>query len=262
MSLDKFYTRPNVVDLCLNLVEKHYDWNQWDLILEPSAGSGNFYHKIPVEHKIGIDIEPDDEDIIKQDFFEYEPPEDKKKILVIGNPPFGRNSSIAFKFFNRSAEFASHIMFIIPKSFRRRYMISKLNKYFHLVYDIDMPNKSFIQHTDVFTCFQIWEKRDYKRIEIKLPLTHKDWDFISKEKAEDSDFAMRCRGSNVGLIVEKDDIKNIKCKPSWYYFKSNIELIKLITNLKKIEYKQFVRNVARIGSLNKTDLVKCYTEIS
>ena len=50
--------------------------------------------------KIRLDIEPKEKDIIKINFFDYKPEEDKK-YLVIGNPPFGKVSSLAVKFFNK-----------------------------------------------------------------------------------------------------------------------------------------------------------------
>ena len=57
--------------------------------------------------KIGLDIEPKEKYIIKINFFDYKPEEDKK-YLVIGNPPFGKVSSLAVKFFNKS--YQQHII--------------------------------------------------------------------------------------------------------------------------------------------------------
>ena len=42
--------------------------------IEPSAGNGSFFTIIPTINKIGIDISPEHKDIIKQDFFTYNPP--------------------------------------------------------------------------------------------------------------------------------------------------------------------------------------------
>ena len=41
-SIDKYYTKNNVVDLCLELVKKYIEINTNDLIIEPSAGNGSF----------------------------------------------------------------------------------------------------------------------------------------------------------------------------------------------------------------------------
>ena len=42
-----------------------------------------------------------------------------RKIHVIGNPPFGRQSSLAIKFIKKSCSFSDTISFILPKSFKK-----------------------------------------------------------------------------------------------------------------------------------------------
>ena len=76
--LDKFYTNPNIVDLCLESLNKIQDINNFDLIIEPSAGNGSFLLKLPSNKRIGLDISPDHADIIKHDFFTYFPNENFK----------------------------------------------------------------------------------------------------------------------------------------------------------------------------------------
>ena len=39
-TIDKYYTKDVVVDVCLNLVKQHIRINANDLIIEPSAGNG------------------------------------------------------------------------------------------------------------------------------------------------------------------------------------------------------------------------------
>ena len=112
---------------CITKVFELYDKSKLDLIIEPSAGNGSFYNQIEFNDKVGIDISPENENIKKMDFFDYKPPEDKKNILVIGNPPFGKISSIAIKFFNHSANWSNIIAFIIPKTFRRPSVQNRLN---------------------------------------------------------------------------------------------------------------------------------------
>jgi hypothetical protein len=41
-TIDKYYTKDIVVELCLNLVKKYIQINPDDLIIEPSAGNGSF----------------------------------------------------------------------------------------------------------------------------------------------------------------------------------------------------------------------------
>ena len=66
-------------------------------------------------------MEPENSEIMKQDYlnFDYNTMIKKKfnKIHVIGNPPFGRQSSLAIKFIKKSLEYCDSISFILPKSF-------------------------------------------------------------------------------------------------------------------------------------------------
>ena len=41
-TIDKYYTKDSVAELCLNLVRKYIQINPDDLIIEPSAGNGSF----------------------------------------------------------------------------------------------------------------------------------------------------------------------------------------------------------------------------
>ncbi len=178
--LDKFYTLPACAKKCADKVFELYDISTWDLILEPSAGNGSFLHQIPSDNKIGIDISPDHPAIVKQDFFDYSPPTDTSTILVIGNPPFGRVSSLAIRFFNHAAKWANVIAFIIPRTFRRISVQNKLDAQFHLVYDEEIANSPccFSPPMSVKCCFQIWEKKAVKRPIIQLPTKHNDWEFL------------------------------------------------------------------------------------
>lgn len=104
--LDKFYTLPYYAKKCIEQVFKLYDKNNFDLIIEPSVGNGSFFYQIDFKYKLGIDILPEcdnNDNVLKMDFLDYKPDNNKKNILVIGNPPFGKISSMAIHFFNHSA---------------------------------------------------------------------------------------------------------------------------------------------------------------
>lgn len=94
--------------------------------------------------------------IIEMNFFEFEPKEDKK-YLVIGNPPFGRSSSTAIKFFNKAAVFSDCIAFILPRTFKRVSVQNRLDLNFSLIYTEDLPLKpcSFTPKMNAKCCFQI-----------------------------------------------------------------------------------------------------------
>lgn len=266
--LDKFYTLPECAKKCIDKTCELYDIARWDLIIEPSAGNGSFFNQIQSDKKIGMDILPDNENIIKQDFFDYYPLPNKEAILVIGNPPFGRVSSLAIKFFNHSAKWATVIAFIIPRTFRKISVQNRLDDRFHLVYDEEIPNKPccFTPEMSVKCCFQIWEKKENKRVLVELPKTHNDWEFLKLGKRDstgqptpplNADFALRAYGGKIGEI-KTEGLNELRPK-SWHWFKSNIDKKLLIDRLMQLDYSNSV-NTARQNSMGRAELVALYTE--
>lgn len=268
--LDKFYTLPECSKKCIDKVCELYDIAGWDLIIEPSAGNGSFLNQIPSNNKIGIDILPDHQDIIKQDFFDYNPPaiNINKNILVIGNPPFGKVSSLAIKFFNHSAKWANVIAFIIPRTFRKISIQNRLDNKFHLVYDEEIPNNPccFSPIMSVKCCFQIWEKKELERSFIDLPKKHDDWEFLKLGKNDDNgqptppldaDFALRAYGGNIGEI-KTEGLNELRPK-SWHWFKANIDKNTLINRLLLLDYSNSL-NTARQNSMGRAELVNIYLE--
>jgi hypothetical protein len=266
--LDKFYTLPECSKKYIDKVSALYDITGWDLIVEPSAGNGSFLNQIPSDKKIGIDISPQHPDIIEQDFFDYHPPPEHKNILVIGNPPFGKISSLAIKFFNHSAKWATVIAFIIPRTFRKISIQNRLHRRFHLVYDEEIPNTPccFYPIMSVKCCFQIWEKKDIdlEREFIDLPKTHGDWEFLKLGKTdasgqptppENADFALRAYGGTIGEI-KTEGLMELRPK-SWHWCKSNIDKNTLIHRLTRLDYSNSV-NTARQNSMGRAELVNLY----
>jgi hypothetical protein len=61
----------NVVEGIVKLPFELYDKTKFDLIVEPSAGNGSFFNQLEFENKVGIDISPENENIVKMDYFDY-----------------------------------------------------------------------------------------------------------------------------------------------------------------------------------------------
>ena len=176
---DKFYTKTNISKLCIDML----NLLEFDLIVEPSAGSGSFSKQI--ENCVAYDLVPEDESIIQQDFFELDIEQFKeKKVLTIGNPPFGVQNNLAIRFFNKAAEYSDTIAFILPKSFMKESVQNKLDLSFHLETFIELPYKSFSLNGEEYgvNCvFQIWKKKNTKRI-IKKKLINYILHFLSITK--------------------------------------------------------------------------------
>ena len=261
--LDKFYTKRDVAGTCISRVK---NWDKWELVVEPSAGNGSFLSQIPSDNKIGIDIEPESDTIKKMNFFDYSPPK-SKNILVIGNPPFGVGCSTAVKFFNHAAQWSDCIAFIIPRTFKRISVQNRLNEYFHVVHDEDVPTHpcAFEPPMSVKCCFQIWERKDNKRDIIKMPCTHDDWDFLTYGPKDTkgqptppngADFALLAYGGACGRVT-RESLGDLRPK-SWHWIKSKIDVHTLIKRFESLDYS-ISKDTARQNSLGKSELVHLYS---
>lgn len=262
--LDKFYTVDSVAQNCINHVGSKYEWSSWTLVVEPSAGSGSFLLKIPDGvPKVGLDIAPEHEMVVKQDFLTWVPP--GGKILVIGNPPFGKICSLAIKFFNHAASFASVIAFIVPRTFRRISVQNKLNMKFSLVADMDIAEEpcAFSPPMAAKCCFQIWASGGVRVPEVLLT-THADWTFLPFGPVDEAgqptvptgaDFAIRAYGGRCGQVTTA--VAGLRPK-SWHWIKASGSAETLIERFKKLDYS-VSKNTARQNSIGRGDLVKLYS---
>ncbi len=262
-TIDKYYTKDSVVDLCLNLIKQYIQINTDDLIIEPSAGNGSFIigiKSITNNFKF-YDLDPDNDEIIKQDYLLYDYgiiKETFNKIHIIGNPPFGRQSSLAIKFIKKSCEFGDSVSFILPKSFKKDSLKKSVPLNFHLIFEIDLPDKSFlvdgIEH-NVPCIFQIWEKKTTNRaVNEKLEPNN----FIFVEKTENPDISFRRVGVNAGTIDKPNDEKSIQ---SHYFIKftNGKSTSENINNLSTITYD--FNNTVGPKSISKQELIKEFNKV-
>ena len=256
-TIDKYYTKDTIVDVCINFIKKYMEININDLVIEPSAGNGSFIKGIKslTNNYIFFDIEPDNEEIIKQDYLLYDYDSiknDFNKIHIIGNPPFGRQSSLANRFIKKSCEFCDSISFILPKSYKKDSLKKNFPLTFHLIFEIDIPEKSFLVdglEYNVPCIFQIWEKNINNRIvnEKKEPLN-----FVFVKKTENPNISFRRVGVNAGLIDIKIDEKNIQ---SHYFIKftNGKSINDNINKLSIINYE--FNNTVGPRSISKQELI-------
>ena len=255
---DKFYTAPFIVKECINFVNKFIDIKENDICIEPSAGNGSFINHIKTLFKnyIFYDLKPENDEIIKQDYllFNYcSIKETFSKIHIIGNPPFGRQSSLAIQFIKKSCKFCDSISFILPKSFKKDSLKKTFPLNFHLIFEIDLPEKSFLVNGaeyNVPCIFQIWEKKETNRsINKKLEPVN----FIFVKKTENPDISFRRVGANAGTIDKKIDEQSIQ---SHYFIKftNGKSITDNINNLSTITYD--FNNTVGPKSISKQELIK------
>jgi predicted RNA methylase len=264
-TIDKYYTKNTIVDLCINLVQEHLQINMDDLIIEPSAGNGAFISGIKslANNFKFYDLEPNNDEIIKQDFLQYHYHAIKnnfRKIHIIGNPPFGRQSSMAIKFIKKSCEFSDSVSFILPKSFKKESLRKTFPLHFHLVFEIDIPDNSFlvngVEH-NVPCIFQIWEKKDGKRVKMEKiePIN-----FRFVDKTADPDISFRRVGVNAGIICSDNAIDE-KSIQSHYFIKfSNGKSV--CDNMEALKEVQFVHdNTVGPRSISKQEVIKEFNRL-
>lgn len=261
-TIDKYYTNNNAVDYCFDLIKKNIDIEyDNDLIIEPSAGDGAFISQIKTASKnhLFIDLEPENSEITKQDYLDLDISfkSNYRKIHVIGNPPFGRQSSMAINFIKKSAEFCDSISFILPKSFKKESLKAHFPSVFHLIIETELPEKSFLvegKEYDVPCVFQIWEKRTEERIK-KVKLQPINFKFVDKSEPHDISFR------RVGVYAGKIDINTVdKSIQSHYFIKFTRKINKeMFNNLINIEFD--TNNTVGPKSISKQELIEKFNPI-
>jgi hypothetical protein len=200
---DQYYTRASVakecVDQILSLIPESSSW-QW---VEPSAGNGSFLKALPESIlRFGMDLEPKMDGIVRGDFFTWEPLSQMKRIFF-GNPPFGKQGSLAKSFIQHAAKKASVIAFILPRSFMKPSMSRAFPSKFHCIFQKELQKDSFEvngQAYDVPCVFQIWQKKEIDRA-VSQPVKESGFQYI--KGTENYNLAFRRVGGKAGTCYLK-----------------------------------------------------------
>ena len=263
---DKYYTSKEAVDQCILLIKQHLSIDREnDICIEPSAGGGSFIERLQelCENTRFYDIEPHHSDIIKLDYLEFDSDsvlytQKFDRIHVIGNPPFGRQSSLAIRFIKKSVEYCDSISFILPKSFKKPSLQRHIPIRFHLEAEHDLPENSFMidnKRHHVPCVFQIWIKKDFDRVIEKKLIPHM-YQFVKKEQEHDISF--RRVGVNAGCIDRNTHDKSYQ---SHYFIKFSCMLDdKLYKKLSLINYDGKNDTVGP-RSISKQELIKEFNRV-
>jgi len=280
--LDKFYTHPDIAKKFVDEIDRMFPLNQYDMVVEPSAGSGNILQYLP-DGSVGLDLEPEGDGIIKQDFFEYDPGYhpllNNIRIATIGNPPFGSGymNPLAKGFFNHAAKFSDLVAFIIPAKWQTSWKVQfQLDKSFGLYFTEMLPKNSFVfngEPYDVPCCMQIWSKTN--------PNKYQDLRITERPPTKHDDFEMFLTCDNVPrLPAVREQIRNQEywefglkywgqirvCDYSeiapetttHYLFKSNKPYVREI--FEKIDWATYVSNMGAPNVGGKSLVVKAYMD--
>ena len=243
---DQFFTRPQAAQQFADWVKDHR--LPISRMIEPAAGNQDLAKFFP-----GIemyDLDPKSPDITQQDFFtaDHRP---EQGFLVVMNPPFGRGSDLAIRFFNKAAGFAEYIAMIVPRTFRRDSVQNRLHQNFHLVDEYVLPRNSFYLPSegpdrgyDVPAVAQIWQRKAEPRPKPVAPVTPVNYQFV--RNPADADFAFRAKGRRAGQIVTQNFAD---ANPNSFFFVKGD-----VAPWQKVDWSQLGNDVMGSRYISKVDI--------
>lgn len=236
--------------MCLSIV----DLELYDCIIEPSAGSGAFSDKIP--DVLAFDLEPENPSVVQADWLLLDKTQFEKfeKILVIGNPPFGNQGSLAYRFIVESMKFADTVAFILPKGFKKESMKDRIPLNFSLDAELDLDPASFTLEGVSYSVpcvFQVWTKSETLRMKKAKVTTTELFEFVDEAKA---DFRVQRVGGNAGKAFMTFGVS----AASNYFLKntSNIGTAELVKVINETVFPT-VDHTTGPRSLSKGELIEC-----
>lgn len=266
--LDQFYTHPDVAKHCADiffsyLKANHITPSWW---LEPSVGTGAFWNQFPENsRRMAIDLSPwpgAPAETISQDFLTWKP--DPSLFLqqgaVMGNPPFGKNASLAVQFFNHAASLPiDHMAWVLPRTFSKHLFQNRLSRMFDLVQESILEPQSFIFENEAYavpTVFQIWKRRKNGLRPLHKDLkTHPHFHFLNKQKAlsRPHAFSFQRVGVKAGLLS-----KNFKEKAEASHYFIEPTHHKTFDILQNIDWNIVKHCTAGNPSIGKGELIRLY----
>ena len=114
---------------------------------------------------------------------------------------------LAKQFMHKCAEYSDYIAFILPASFAKVTQIRQLPEYFHLIHQEDLLDETFRFERDgkkVSTVFQIWERRDQKRVDPPKTTSCKDFSFTNIGEVTFGQVAEKIIQKGVNRELKKD----------------------------------------------------------
>jgi len=259
-TLDQFYTRPQLAEKYVATVIER--WCDPDvLFVEPSAGAGAFLEPLlNAGRKVrAVDIDPQSPDIRCADFLASEDifAGEHSAIVVIGNPPFGKNACMAVRFFNHAAAHADEIAFIVPRTFRKNSLQKRLHSNFHLSNDDNVERHAFLlsgNPHDVPCAWQVWTRHSIKRPILSPPSVDH---LISYTTPRFADFAMRRVGFYAGRVVTTN-IMSLS-QTTHYFIREMADGV--IGALHRVNWSELAAQTAGVRSLSKAEIAFKLKEI-
>ena len=225
-------------------------------ILEPAGGTGAFI-KAAASHGasefVSFDIDPKYAGVRRGDFLAA-----KLRLaadtIAISNPPFGRNNSLSIPFFNKAAEQAEYIAFIVPRSWRKWSVLNRLDRRFELVADhdiqidyVDDAGQHINKQLRLRTCFQIWRRLPPGQLRPLYRVV--DNGLIAKASPADADIALRVFGFGCGRVLE-----DFERRPNSTLMFLKLQHPRGLEALRSVNFERFFRNTAYTEALSLPEI--------
>lgn len=265
---EKFFTSPALARRCVEMVERRYGIDSFEFILEPSAGGGAFLEHLPQgPTTVAIDLEPSAAGIASADFFEWSPPAQRGRTLVIGNPPFGQRCALACRFLEKACWIGDVVAFILPRSFNKYTFQNRVDPWFHLVdrFDCSEFEDPHGSPLDVNAVFQIWERRSEKRVLDKPRKSHPHFRMTHRHLSRTSDEELREIQSThpfalpqVGAAFRPRPSEDLSRGSHWF-ISPNVPRVR--ERFEKLDFSFLDGMNTAHKSLSKADIVRAYETV-
>lgn len=264
---EKYYTNQKCVDMCIENIKKLGFINENDIIIEPSAGNGSFIDHILklVNESYYFDIDPENELITQQDFLQLDLNStfsQNTNFHFIGNPPFGRQSSLAIKFIKHICKFdkTKSICFILPKSFKKISMQKYIPLNYHLLFEKNVSDDKYFNlngnDINIPCVFQIWYNKIDELRYVPEILEEKGYTFIKKEEiCFDKTISLRRVGISAGEIYFENLSSKSFQSHHFIRFNNKNNYTRIINNIDNIKNDFIHDNTTGPRSLSKQDII-------
>jgi len=251
---DKYYTSKELSKYCIDKTYEIIGEDNIKDVIEPSAGNGSFSNQL--FFCTAYDIEPENDNIIKQDYLNLDLPY-KEGRLIIGNPPYGSRMNLVIRFFKKSIELGDYVSFILPIS----QLDNNISLYeFDLIYSEDLGLQKYTDRK-LHCCLNIFrrpenglnDKPKFKMNDITIVRDAKK----GYDEIEDYDIRMVYWGSgSAGKILSKNDKRYAgEYKIKIHNDKYKNDIIKVLSNT---DWKKELKAIAmlRIKQYHIHELLK------
>ena len=191
--------------------------------------------------------------LITTDFLSYDWG-NMKFDVILGNPPYGKNSNLAVEFLNKSGLLAPRVCFVLPRTFRKTSILNRIDPYMHLRVDHTVPDHMF--PAPILTCYQVWEKSNDLRAKIATKTAHPDFEFVTP------DVANVCIG-RVGAgpcgNIYLDDFQDRSVNSHYFIKTKNKTVLKKLQSLSP-HFRNAGTQTVGVPSLSKDELIKIYEQ--